>query len=81
MIIENNPQFFFLFVSEPDVGMRTWEAQKYFIQLISGVEYLHERGVSHRDIKPENILLDDNDDVKISDFGMATMFRCVILNF
>lgn len=55
--------------------MKTWEAQKYFKQLITGVEYLHERGVAHRDIKPENILLDDNDDVKISDFGMATMFR------
>lgn len=55
--------------------MKTWEAQKYFKQIIAGVEYLHERGVAHRDIKPENILLDDNDDVKISDFGMATMFR------
>ena len=51
--------------------MKLWEAQKYFVQLISGVEYLHSRGVSHRDIKPENILLDDNDNVKISDFGMS----------
>lgn len=55
------------------------EAQKYFVQLMAGVNYLHERGVSHRDIKPENILLDDNDNVKISDFGMATLFRYEIL--
>lgn len=55
--------------------MKLWEAQKYFIQLVSGVEYLHVRGVSHRDIKPENILLNDNDDIKLSDFGMATLFR------
>ena len=67
--------FNFYYFTEPDIGMKLWEAQKYFVQLISGVEYLHSRGVSHRDIKPENILLDDNDDVKISDFGMATLFR------
>ena len=56
--------FHFYYFTEPDIGMKLWEAQKYFVQLISGVEYLHSRGVSHRDIKPENILLDDNDDVK-----------------
>lgn len=51
------------------------EAQRYFNQLLSGVAYLHTRGVAHRDLKPENILLDENDNIKISDFGMATMFR------
>lgn len=59
--------------------MKVWEAQKYFIQLVSGIEYLHSRGVSHRDIKPENLLLDDHDNVKISDFGMATLFRLLNL--
>lgn len=38
-------------------------------------EYLHSRGVSHRDLKPENLLLDENDHLKITDFGMATLFR------
>ena len=37
--------------------------------------YLHNRGVAHRDIKPENLLLTDNDILKLSDFGMATVFR------
>lgn len=60
---------------EPDVGMKMASAQRYFKQLISGVEYLHDRGIAHRDLKPENLLLDINDNVKISDFGMATMFR------
>ncbi|KAH0954187.1 hypothetical protein HN011_000098 [Eciton burchellii] len=60
---------------EPDIGMPSWGAQKCFRQLISGVEYLHSRGVAHRDLKPENLLLDDNDNLKISDFGLATIYR------
>ncbi|XP_064091729.1 serine/threonine-protein kinase grp [Macrobrachium rosenbergii] len=60
---------------EPDVGMPQHEAQKYFRELINGVEYLHSRGVTHRDLKPENLLLDENDHLKITDFGMATLFR------
>lgn len=63
------------FLTEPDIGMPMWEAQKYFRQLISGVEYLHSHGVAHRDLKPENLLLDDNDNLKISDFGLATIYR------
>lgn len=55
--------------------MPTQGAQKYFRQLISGVEYLHSRGVAHRDLKPENLLLDNNDNLKISDFGLATIYR------
>lgn len=60
---------------EPDVGMPNQQAQRYFRQLIDGVEYLHKQGVTHRDIKPENLLLDSDDNLKISDFGFATVFR------
>lgn len=55
--------------------MAEYQAQGFFSQIINGLEYLHRKGVSHRDIKPENLLLDDNDVLKISDFGMATVFR------
>ena len=55
--------------------MATTDARKYFRQLISAVEYLHSRGVAHRDLKPENLLLDSSDNLKVSDFGLATVFR------
>lgn len=48
-------------------------ARKYFQQLISAVGFCHERGVYHRDLKPENILLDENGDVKVSDFGLSAV--------
>lgn len=60
---------------EPDVGMPSKEAQKYMLQLLSALDYLHKRGVAHRDLKPENLLLDENDNIKVSDFGLATIFR------
>ena len=60
---------------EPDHGMEPGLAQHFFNQLLTGVEYLHSRGVAHRDLKPENILLDRYDVLKISDFGLATVFR------
>ncbi|XP_076053493.1 serine/threonine-protein kinase grp-like [Oratosquilla oratoria] len=43
----------------------------YFKQLISGVKYMHAQCVVHRDLKPPNLLLDDNDVLKIADFGFS----------
>ena len=51
------------------------ETKKYVYQLLDGVDALHKAGVCHRDIKLENILLDDNDNLKIADFGFSKTFN------
>lgn len=48
-------------------------ARKYFHQLIDAVHYCHHRGVYHRDLKPENLLLGENGELKITDFGFSAM--------
>ncbi|KQJ92559.1 CBL-interacting protein kinase 15-like isoform X1 [Brachypodium distachyon] len=48
-------------------------AHKYFQQLISAVDYCHSRGVYHRDLKPENLLLDEHENLKVSDFGLSAL--------
>ena len=60
---------------ESDVGVGEDIAHLYFIQLIDAVAYMHSKGVGHRDIKPENILLSAEGDLKIADFGLATLFE------
>lgn len=41
-------------------------------QVLSAVETAHEHGIIHRDLKPQNILIDENKNIKITDFGIAT---------
>uniref|UniRef100_A0A672Z620 Serine/threonine-protein kinase PLK n=1 Tax=Sphaeramia orbicularis TaxID=375764 RepID=A0A672Z620_9TELE len=48
------------------------EARYYMIHLLKGVQYLHNNRVIHRDLKLGNIFLNDDMDVKIGDFGLAT---------
>lgn len=49
--------------------------RKYFQQLIQAVDFCHSRGVYHRDLKPENLLLDENGDLKVSDFGLSALWE------
>ncbi|XP_043216037.1 phosphorylase b kinase gamma catalytic chain, liver/testis isoform-like isoform X8 [Amphibalanus amphitrite] len=44
-------------------------------QLFEALLHVHDKSVVHRDVKPENILLDDNLDIKLTDFGFARILR------
>ncbi|KDQ55379.1 hypothetical protein JAAARDRAFT_159379 [Jaapia argillacea MUCL 33604] len=59
----------------PDVGVGEEVAHYYFNQLIAGMDYIHRQGVCHRDLKPENLLLDAAGTLKISDFGLSSVFK------
>ncbi|RKF59292.1 putative serine threonine protein kinase [Erysiphe neolycopersici] len=50
-------------------------ARRLFAQLVSGVGYLHNKGIVHRDLKLENLLLDRNRNIIITDFGFANTFN------
>jgi serine/threonine-protein kinase len=41
------------------------------IAVLDALEYIHENGVVHRDLKPENIMVDEHDNIKLIDFGIA----------
>ncbi|TPX37407.1 hypothetical protein SmJEL517_g00463 [Synchytrium microbalum] len=49
------------------------EALKFFQQIVFGVDFCHRHLICHRDLKPENVLLDKDLNVKIADFGMASL--------
>ena len=49
------------------------KARKFFQQIICAVEYCHRHKIVHRDLKPENLLLDEQLNVKIADFGLSNI--------
>eukprot|EP00656_Telonema_subtile_P011865 TRINITY_DN1591_c0_g1_i1.p1 TRINITY_DN1591_c0_g1~~TRINITY_DN1591_c0_g1_i1.p1 ORF type:complete len:533 (+),score=179.01 TRINITY_DN1591_c0_g1_i1:273-1871(+) len=58
-----------------DLELPEATARKFFQQIISGVDYCHRNMVVHRDLKPENLLLDDQQNVRIADFGLSNMMK------
>uniref|UniRef100_A0A8C2H4A1 Maternal embryonic leucine zipper kinase n=1 Tax=Cyprinus carpio TaxID=7962 RepID=A0A8C2H4A1_CYPCA len=47
------------------------ETRVFFRQIISALAYVHSKGYAHRDLKPENLLIDENHNLKLIDFGLC----------
>ena len=52
-----------------------------FTQLLNALQFAHEKDIWHRDIKPENILIDDDGDIILADFGIAHFTETDLLTF
>ncbi|KAJ8572654.1 hypothetical protein K7X08_009165 [Anisodus acutangulus] len=59
--------------ASPAVKFTESQIKCYIEQLLRGLEHCHSRGVLHRDIKGSNLLIDNNGNLKIGDFGLATL--------
>lgn len=86
-IFSGNERFFLLmeYVINGDLWKRAKESpngrlEEKFVskctnQLIDALSLLHSKNIFHRDVKPENVLLDENDNVKLTDFGWSIASR------
>jgi serine/threonine-protein kinase len=57
-------------------GLLGWKEAVYFtLQILRALQHAHDKGIVHRDIKPHNIMLLENGDIKVTDFGIARFAR------
>jgi serine/threonine protein kinase len=60
---------------EPRGHLSEYESWLITKQLVLALKTVHSRGIVHRDIKPENIMLDDDLNIALSDFGLAIKLK------
>ena len=54
-------------------GLEPKLIRHFMYQLCKAIKYLHDQNVIHRDVKPENLLVNENMDLKLCDFGFARL--------
>jgi len=75
----NGGELFYKIVEKGNYSEK--DAANIVVQMLRGVDYLHDKGIAHRDLKPENLLCSEDDDpryspfrVVIADFGLSKQF-------
>ena len=69
----NGGELFDLIVNKKRLSEK--EASIFFAQLILAIEYLQKNKISHRDIKPENLLIKNNKELILIDFGLSSKMK------
>jgi len=67
-------------LNENSSGFSMDRVTKWAGQLAEGIDYAHEKGVLHRDIKPGNVMIDENDNARLIDFGIGRQIRISMTN-
>ena len=77
-VVEGNPFFTMEFIHGHSLAQRLAQgslpskaAARYLLQISRAIHYAHKQDVLHRDLKPSNVLIDAQDEVHITDFGLA----------
>lgn len=61
-------------IFERKIWLNFAHIKSYILMTLKGLEYLHKNFILHRDLKPNNLLLDQNNVLKLADFGLARTF-------